>query len=369
MIQYHQLCWKRCKLLFIYCLLIKSSYGNLNSNDSTLNYYYQINNAEILIAKGNYEEAIISYAKIESKYGYLYGKDKLNLSICLLLLKDKGRATKYLSYLLKNGAKPEWLLKNSVIAKNYSPSELNKYYDSISRKNKTLCDSLNNIYMNDQKYRVLPNAYTVHKREIDIADSLNIIMFNKILSDYKGIPNEFQIGFSDQLLINPPFLLHVLHQSSGVKTFDYSEILLKEIKKGNINPHVGATLYARTSGNGNYFGPLTIRQTVFPTDSLTKEDLIDPAKFVQSPRHDEYLKTLPVYMVKIPESPNEVLDATNARRHNFGLESIEDFKQKVIFQVRHPEFNFYGIYKSVFIFDSKEKSDAMMKNYEPIQIN
>ena len=353
--------------LFILFVIIQFSCWANGMNNPVLEYYYQINKAELQIVNRNYKEAIISYTNIENKFGYLYGKDKLNLSICLLLEKDKKKATKYLSYLLNQGAKIDWLLNNSVIAGSYSKDELDKYSIALPIQYKTLIDSLTFILENDQNDRKFPNAYVTHKKEIAAADSLNIIIFNKIVADYNGIPNEFLTGFTDPSLMNPPYFVHILHQSFGVKTFDYSSLLLNEVLKGNINPHTAASLYGRTSGNWNYFGPLTVRQTVYPTDSVMKEKMADLIQFAKAPGYEDYLKTLPIYMFKIPPSPNSQIDSINAHRHQYGLDSIDEFKQKVVFQIRHPEFRFYATYKTVLLYDSKEKSDPMMKNYEIIQ--
>jgi hypothetical protein len=182
---------------------------------------------------------------------------------------------------------------------------------------------------------------------------------NKIIADYGELPDEKLVGLNYESLVYQPFYIHINHQSYGVKTFDYSTILLNSIKSGNINPHIGVYLYKITNGNMSFCGPISMFQFMYPTDSVSKEDLYNHAIV------EEYSKSSKWFVQSIDETQRQETDSI---RKQYGLESIEDFEMKSVFQVRNPEYCFYYIpfLKNIFICESKFDAEGLQKKFKEI---
>jgi len=223
-----------------------------------------------------------------------------------------------------------------------------------------LKDTLNSIFETDQKCRRTPDPYKTNIQNIRKTDSINIVLLNKVIADYGNLPDEKLVGLDKESLVYQPYYIHITHQSFGFKTFDYSTVLLNAIKSGNINPQIGINLYKRTTGKMDFCGPTSIFQFMYPNDSVTKENLYNPA-FTE-----EYSKRINWFVQRIKETQRQEIDSI---RMQFGLESIADFEIKANFQGRNREFCFYDLpfLKSVFIFDTKEDAYSMQNNFKELK--
>jgi hypothetical protein len=264
-----------------------------------------------------------------------------------------------LKALIAKGVSINWIMMNSIIKNKFTYSDFeSKYFDNNLHRG--LIDTLDYIFESDQKFRKLYDPYNQNITKIRKIDSTNVAILKKIISDYSDLPNENIIGLSNESLVYQPYYVHILHQSQGFKIFDYSPILLRAIQNGNVNPFVGIYLYKRTSGKMDFCGPSNMLQIMYPNDSVSENDLHNQ-EFVE-----EYSQTQPWLFLKIDEVQRMRIDST---RKIFGLESIQDFQKKAIFQINNLDFCFYYIpfLRNFFICRSKEDADIIRKNYKEIK--
>jgi hypothetical protein len=199
----------------------------------------------------------------------------------------------------------------------------------------------------------------VNKEKIRIADSTNISLLNNIINRYGGFPNENHLGVHDaHRLVWQPYYIIILHQTPVNKLYEYTDIILQEILKGNIEPHTGSLLYTACSGDGRKFGSFELTKIVYTgnySDSLiqTNRKLVDSLQ-------SEVEWRLPVYS-------NEVINRINKERIAFGMESIADLNTKAVFlETSRKPFIFFDFKKNVFLTSQKEFAESFLHNYKPL---
>ena len=319
-----------------------------------------INANELNIVKKQYQDAIVDYINIRHQFGFLLGKDKRNLAVCFLKKGQVNEAKMFLNELVQMGVSAEWLLRNKEIAKSFSPSDFQS--NTKANVNSLLNDSLKSIYDRDQKVRRMPNAYNNYSKQITESDSINAAELHIISDTYHGLPGESIIGYNDPSIVFQPYYIHILHQTKARRVVDYSQSILEEIKKGRVDPYVGAFLFEKTSGDLSFFGPLSILKILYPTDSVPEEKFHNP-DFVE-----EYSKLYPSYILDSKEADGFKQDSI---RVSFGLDSIKNFSLKSVFQLNNPEFLFFNpaFLSSNYICASKKDADLISQWYKQIIVD
>jgi hypothetical protein len=339
-------------LFTFFCFVPKTH----SQNQEFIKYYEKINQAELFIVKKSYDSAIQIYSSVKDS---LKAKEVYNYAICNLKIDEKNKAIILLQTLLEKGISKEWLMNDPFIQKKLSYADFQNI-NSSSIYSLGLKDTLNSIFETDQKCRRTPDPYKNNIQNIRKTDSINIVLLNKVIADYGDLPDEKLVGLDKESLVYQPYYIHIIHQSSGFKAFDYSTILLNAIKSGNINPQIGIHLYKRTTGKMEFCGPTGMFQIMYPNDSVTKENLYNNA-FVE-----EYSKRNNWFVQRINDTQRQEIDSI---RRQFGLESIADFEKKAIFQDRNREFRFYHLpfLRSFFMFDSKQEADILQKTFKELK--
>lgn len=338
-------------------------FNNLYSQriNSYKEYYETINQAELLIVGKKYNLALDQYKNVKKKYNYIYAKDKLNMALCFLEVGRLKRAKNIFFQLLKLGAQPEWLLKRPLIAQKLSNDKIwRKKVRPDIRISESLKDSLRRVFDLDQNIRLVKNAYAEHLSEVRSADSINFIILKKVIDDYGGLPDERLIGIDHESLIEFPYYIHIFHQTPGFKQFEYSSMLLDEIKKGNINPFVGANLFTHSSGLPAYFGPLGLTKIKYGQNNV-----VIPG---QDTALDDGLKNSNIWLS--PIYPDSLLTRLDSLRNSFFIDPIKDFERKALFQLTDDNFIFYSKYylRTVFNFRTKEDAEKIIKFYRRIYL-
>ncbi|TXT28694.1 MAG: hypothetical protein FD136_1963, partial [Chitinophagaceae bacterium] len=181
------------------------------------------------------------------------------------------------------------------------------------------------------------------------ADSINNMILLKIIRDYNGLPSEKITGIGSNSFIFQEYLIHILHQSFGSAKYDYANVILEALTKGNINAHLGAFLFTRVTGNQFYFGPLSLISIRYDNNSQLQKDSID------------FSTSRNTYILKLDSVKKKKCDEN---RKLYGLESIDEFVEKAKFQIANPEFEFYYLpfINSNYIFNSKADLEKVTKN-------
>lgn len=336
----------------------------VGSSYNVVSYGERINQAELLITEGHYSEAFVIYDSLKNTSGLWFIKDGFNASLCLAYGKVNSSLPGYLRYLVQNGVRTSWLQRHNIFM-NAVPQSLwdelrgleTKYYNTPN----PLRETLNSLTRKDQEYRKHYNAYATYNDEIRAADSSNISILNRIIKEYKGFPNEKHIGVSDSGLVWQPYYIIIWHQTVANKLYEYSSIILDEITKGNVEPHIGSSLYTTCSGDGKKFGTFELTKIVYTGDF--SDSIIQTNRKLTDSLSKRVDWRIPIY-------PDQVIERINKDRRKYGMESIADLYKKTIFMNSSKKgFIFFQLKRNVFLTSQKQFAESFNRIYKPILSN
>jgi hypothetical protein len=303
-------------------------------NSSIFEYGIAINRAELYAIEHKYKEAIQIYDSLKKSNSILFTKDYFNASLCHALQKNDTSCLYYLEHLTQIGLTTRWLKENEVLQKCLSKKSwevlISKEKIFSSKKN-TLTDSLNSIFNADQLVRRDFDYWNKNRKNVLAADSINLKIFNKIIRDYSGLPTQNLTGVTDNNLFDTKYLIVMWHQTTETKQYDYGPLLLAEIKKGTIEPHVGAIFYRNCSGDGIKFGNIELVKGIYQTS-------IPDSVLMNNGRIKDSIETK--YAWRIPLINPSLLDSLNKERISYGLESINDYLKKQLYMHNNPKTGF-----------------------------
>lgn len=315
-------------------------------------YYKLINQAEIYIIHDKIDSAICIYENLVEAKKTLQSKDYFNLAVCYALEHKSPQSLSVLKILIDRGAKVKWLISNQAILKAIGEEDkgaLLAYEKNSTKSFFPLRDSLSSIFSTDQNPRLGKDPYKNNLPEIKTNDSINVAIMNRVIKRNNYIPGEEEIGINDSSLIWQPFYILFVHQTPTFQIYDYSADILKSMKKGSIEPHIGAYLYFRTAGTLYNFGPITLLKIFAYADSVDKAKSVDPNFMF------EYAEQFPWL---VPELSDSLVKKYDSVRATYGLEPIREFFSKVRFLQHNQNFKFYYAPFLYSVFNFKNKSDA-----------
>lgn len=326
---------------------------------SVLEYYKVINKAEICITQDKIDSAISIYENLDKTNKSLQSKDYFNLAVCYALEHKTPQSLSVLKILIDRGAKLKWLISNHAIVNAISEEDkdaLLEYEKNSTKSFFPLRDSLSPIFSIDQNPRLGKDPYKNNLLEIKTNDSMNVAIMNRIVNRYNYIPGEEQVGINDSSLIWQPFYILFVHQTPTFGIYNYNSDILESMKKGSIDPHIGAYLYFRTAGTLYNFGPITLLKIFAYADSVDKGKSADPNFMF------EYAKQFPWL---VPELGDSIVKKFDSIRAIYGLEPLKDFYSKVIFLRHNENFRFYysPFLYSVFQFAKQSDADNFKRHY------
>ena len=326
---------------------------------SVSEYYKVVNKAEICIIQDKIDSAISIYENLVKANKSLQSKDYFNLAVCYALKHRTPQSLSVLKILINRGAKVSWLISNPAISKAISEENKDTLLECEKMWTKNsypLNDTLSSIYSKDQKPRQGIDPYKNNLSEIKASDSINVAIMNRVIKSYGFIPGEEQVGINDPSLISQPFYILFVHQTPTFGIHNYSSVILESIKKGSINPYIGAYLYFRTAGSLYNFGPITLLKIYAFADSVDNIKKSDP-KFLK-----EYESQFPWLVPALSDFTEKKYDSIRAI---YGLEPLKDFYSKVNFLRHNENFRFYyaPFLYSVFQFANQSDADNFKRRY------
>lgn len=248
----------------IFYLLIFLNFSSIligQTNSQIVNYYENINTAELKITKQDYNTALIYYKK-SFKIRKGFGKDLNNAIICSSLsskptshsfiydvFKDLVRLGCELPYFEKEEFK--YLRKGrkwKSFLRQYPKLHLeyHKYIDTFFRS------SILKLYERDQTCRKKGSKREIEN--INIADSINYSALQTLIKS-KGLPSEDRIGLffsADKKFFIESRINVILLHAYQKKKYDFTQILLDGVQKGEISPNlylILADIQSTNTGN------------------------------------------------------------------------------------------------------------------------
>jgi tetratricopeptide (TPR) repeat protein len=361
----------KSNILIIIILFVRTSFASsyLFVQDSTpeiiKRYNYFVNLAEISIIDGDYNEAVQKYNEAFSPEVYTFAVDKYNAAICHVLMENYEQAYSLLKEILQKGYSIS-NLKNKTIFDSFFLSQWGLKLIDSSRNivftfNEDLRKTLDSLFYMDQlfrKNREFGDPYDFFEDTINSIDDSNRIVLEAII-DKHGFPGEQVIGLSESCLIQQPYsiiLRHLQQISTGRRrgeVTNVSPLIIDAYHSGRMPLHEASAL-------------LELAQRDFGTFSaaLVKVFYIPPGGNPFPVPEEEKTKKEWSFL-----NLGEEELAINEVRIEFGLETIEDFRKKLVFRLDNGTFNFKKIRggKNTLTTMNKEQYDHVNKNLIPLR--
>jgi len=307
------------KILFILPLLLSFAASAQDYKTYSIN----INRAEIDITDSMYTSALANYQNAFTEHNKPFAKDYYNAALCAIKINKYDVASEYLFKLAEFGFTLESLkskmgfeeyerstsfkkLKKKVRLQNSFPLAINSFLKS----------SLDTLVTDDQYFRIRNRGdYMKHEyaKIIKELDSINSYKLIALIHKY-GYPNEYTIGLYDNHLNLTHINVIIQHQQFGSpnRIVNFSSIILDAIKKGEITPNNGMTLYTLTAGGDSLYGSGCFFSVEQPDGQY---------KYAYYPK---FLKGLE--------------EKYNKNRALINLEPLDDYRKKIIYTLKHHEF-------------------------------
>lgn len=273
-------------------------------------YYPLIRKAEISITNHAYREALQFYKQAFSEINHSFAIDYYNATLCELQLQAYSKAGKYAGKLMDKGV--DTLFFQSPV---FEALRTHKKWDKqlqtypairakyISRIDTSLYKEIVSMVENTQSSRRRKDDYSSYREEIRRADSANMSRIKQIIAQF-GYPDENLIGIHDNNFFASPLSVIILrhHYQNGYT--DLPDILLEQVKRGKLS--------AREYAQYEDINLATYKDTYF-----TKLDtsIIIEQKLVK-----------------------ETINWINQKRISIGLEPLDEWKRKILFELNETLF-------------------------------
>ncbi|MEO0042758.1 MAG: hypothetical protein RL329_2206 [Bacteroidota bacterium] len=335
-------------------LLLYSSLRLQAQVDYLKTYHPLIVQAEAALLDSNYTVALNHYQTAFQRVPRPFAKDFYNAAICAVELKKEDIAFQYLDSLITKGVKksffetliPLQALKQHPKWQKWIQTFDGKFQQWNQDKNVTIRQTLKGLEYADQEFRSRPNKYERYRDTINQIDKMNVHFLKQIIQT-NGFPNENWIGIENPMHNDLPAYVLFLHQfqkmSSGIGDFDFTEIVLKAVREGQLMPHTAAYWLTMSNQLSYNFGDTGLTIIVYK-DQTTGFRVI---------RYNAGEKA------KI-----------NENRQTFGLEPLESLYQKAIVKFNPKiiqKFAFADVQMSELNCGTQETFNKFLKTTEPIQ--
>jgi hypothetical protein len=329
-----------------------------------VDYYLEVNRAEMYLALNKYDSAGYIYKKIiDSSNNYFYGKDLYNLATCDLLLNKIDESKKYFTELFKRGYNIEWINKKHPFYKKFTLDDINFLskicLDSV-RYDIPLRASLQLIYDDDQVFRNSEINYGTNLQKVQKNDSINSVRLKNVLNKYKCMPDEKLIGITSEDIYYHQYYVHIWHSNGAITNSSYVKEVKEALDNFQIEPYYGMLLYSRITHYDTLAPLLTITKFTYPTE---KHSL---AEITKKGDKSNLLKDYQWYKAKMKL---EDIDIINNKRKKYGLESIEHMFFKFN-KTNGDAFPFIlssiQLSQQVFQCNTKKDFEGFLNWYEPL---
>jgi hypothetical protein len=309
------------KLFLVLFLFPLSEYVNAQSD-----YSKNINTAEIYFIDRMYETALESYKMAFSKRENIFGKDLYNAALTAERIKEYKQCSIFFDSLCSKGFEIRTLDKiyfSGFLKSKWYKNITAKYIDrsKLNKKHKINKDYFNRILEDDQYFRMRnPTNYMQYEfaNIIRILDSINAYKLIGFIEE-NGFPSEFNCGIDsaqDFPFHNFPTQILIMHQAFGgpTRVINFTPYTLDALKKEEVLPHIGIFQYATANGKDSLFG----KDCFF---NLEQED----GKYKYA------------YYPKFLDGKEEEF---NKNRKAYNLESLDDYRKKIIYWLTHNDLKF-----------------------------
>ncbi|WP_377487353.1 hypothetical protein [Pontibacter toksunensis] len=337
-------------MLFLHACSTSKVPEQVEVPDYTKVYHPVINQAELKIVEENYAEALTAYKEAFAAVPSPFARDYYNAAVSAVRLKDEEQAFEYLEKLVLKGVSLPYLERQEAFdslertrewkkfVKRY-PKQREKYEQGI---NAPLRADLDELYARDQYFRQAEGGLRVHGDTIRKIEADNITNLLNWINDY-GYPGEALIGVADTLEELPRFSIVIQRQTAARKGYDFKSILAKAVKEGRMAPQPAAYLLDQQAGKNLY------NSKVFAKISCKR----------CKEKDKNYDKIQSLLLEKMSEADVEV---TNKRREQLGLESLQDYRKKVLHNAEDEQFKLNYNWSVVnYVVPSSEAADVLLE--------
>ncbi|MFT2009207.1 hypothetical protein ACMA1I_11070 [Pontibacter sp. 13R65] len=316
------------KLPLLLLFLLGSFYA-FASPDYTEVYHPHINKAELALAQKKYETALEHYQQAFAAVPSPFARDYFNAAVCATHEGREKLTYNYLEELALKGVDLDFLKRQ----RGFKPLQESKKWRKFERKypkhrrkyrdrvNLDLRADLDELYARDQFFRQAKGGLRMHADTLRKIEASNV---KRLLSaiETHGYPGENLIGVGDTMELLPRFAIVIERQTRFMDGYDFTNILQEAVRQGRLAPHAAAFLIEK-QGFGEYKTRALVKITCGkPKDCENDKRLPDLSKFMK-------------------ENLNETQEQQiNEQRLALGLESLTDYRKKVLFSLNQQEFDF-----------------------------
>lgn len=242
-------------LTIITCILFSLS-ADAQMSDSLANYYYYVNQAELMISENNLLGAEKKYEKAREFKTNLYGRDYYNLALLKLKLENSREAIVLLKKLASKGFDLELLLKKESFKTFFETKKGKKVFTKLKEVPPSYNVKLRAIY--DSLFVIDSLAGELYDRKkfnysVAKIDSSTIDTFMGLIDQY-GFPSEDLIGIYGWFSFKPIVSImshHSRHQQIG-RVIDFVGLINKSGQDGLINNYSTAMFESYVSSYNQY---------------------------------------------------------------------------------------------------------------------
>lgn len=293
-------------------------------------YYPSINKAELSVVSKDYEEALQYYQEAFGQVKEPFAKDIYNATACAALVGNDKLAFDYLEKLVLKGVEFSYIERQEAFAPLVEHKRWKKFkrrYPKNRRKYERQADldvraDLDELYARDQYFRRAKGGLRVYGDTLRKIEAANVATLMDFIKKY-GYPGESLIGVADTLEDLPRFSIVIQRQTRAKKGFDFSPVLKAAVTEGKLSPHAASYLMDQQMGANAYRSKVFVKVNC---RSKACQEAMAQSKM------DRYLTE------KITEEQEEEV---NALRAELGLESLKDYKKKVLYSLEDKRFKLH----------------------------
>ncbi|QHT71140.1 hypothetical protein GXP67_33055 [Rhodocytophaga rosea] len=295
------------KAILLFILLFQVAILQAQEVNFVEDYYPFIRKAEIAITQLSFGEASNYYKQAFKAVEQPFAIDYYNAALCAIQNKNYREATRYSGLLIDKGMDSRFFNRQafSSIKKEKVWKKLMQTYPKrrkayLSRINISLRNEILSLNEKDQHFRRMPGSYGVHGDTIFGIDMANVKRIREIISQY-GYPDENLVGLVDNNFHSSlPSIIILHHYQQGY--YDLSATLLEQVKMGKLSPREFVQYEEQ------------LLQHKYKSNLFTKLDttIVVEHKF------------------KIAD-----LTTSDQVRKDVGLETIEEWRRKILFEMNN----------------------------------
>lgn len=241
------------KIFIVFMLLLGA---DLNAQQNLQKYYQYVYDAEENILQDSFDLALNNYEQAFLFHPRPFYKDIYNASVCCMKIGNFEKGKKYMLAQVQFGLELNYFYYQKAYYDFFESDYWDEFLEEYRKERQKYLEQIDPdlladadyLLAKDQRLRTIDPNYTTLYDSIYKSDEENTKLILDII-DKKGFPNEYNLGFkkncdsvyeSSLKFIVP--ILHVYNKFENkdpnihfqTHSFDFTQILLKELDKGNL---------------------------------------------------------------------------------------------------------------------------------------